>query len=228
VQYLAANGNFGFRVNLTAAGSVPAYGWYLVAANGYAASPTRDDSLGTSNMSSAAGHALLAAKLTNVSGCSDVAIIDKVGYGASATCPEGGSGHATAAAATSALSVARKPNDAFGNGQDTDVNNDDFLAPASFAFHNRSSTPAFPPSALGSVESTLFLAKSGGNAVLSWAAASGATGYRVYRGATPGFMGGAPAPWATPSAHTVTDGEAGAPVWFYLVRATDGTTESPN
>jgi hypothetical protein len=82
VQYLAANGNFGFRVNLTAAGSVPARGWYLVAANGYVGTPARNDSLGTSNMSNSAGHALLVAKTTNVTGCTDVAIVDKVGYGA--------------------------------------------------------------------------------------------------------------------------------------------------
>src|SRR5262249_38348376 len=57
IQYLAANGNFGFRVNLTGANSVPSHGWYLVAANGYAGSPARDDSMGTSNMSNSAGHA---------------------------------------------------------------------------------------------------------------------------------------------------------------------------
>ena len=75
VQYLAANGNFGFRVNLTGANSVPKHGWYLVAANGYSGSPSRDDSMGTSNMSPTAGHALLVSKTTNVSGCSDAAII---------------------------------------------------------------------------------------------------------------------------------------------------------
>jgi hypothetical protein len=105
VQYLAANGNFGFRVNLTAASSVPAHGWYLAAANGYVGSPSRDEALGTANMSNGSGHALLVGKITNVSGCADAAIIDKVGYGRRRRAPRG-SGNA-AASPGSALSVSR-------------------------------------------------------------------------------------------------------------------------
>jgi hypothetical protein len=100
VQYLAANGNFGFRVNLTGANSVPSHGYYLVAGNGYVGSPTRNDSIGTSNMSGTGGHALLVSKITNVTGCADALIVDKVGYGASSTCPEGGAGRNTAAPGT--------------------------------------------------------------------------------------------------------------------------------
>jgi len=225
IQYLAANGNFGFRVNLSGANSVPSHGWYLIAANGYAGSPARDDSMSTQNMAAGAGHALLVAKVSNVTGCTDVAIVDKAGWGATASCPEGGSGHA-ATTPGAGLSDVRKPADATGNGQDTDVNGDDFSVPATPAFRNRFATPATPGSGLGNVKNTLFLSKGAGFTSLTWASASGATGYRVYRGTAPGFMAGSPAPWATPSSETVADPEAPATLFFYLVRATDGSTES--
>jgi Lamin Tail Domain len=148
IQYLAANGNFGFRVNLSAAGSIPSHGWYLAAANGYAGSPARDDSLLTNNMSGTAGHALLALKTTNVTGCTDAAIIDKLGYGATASCPEGGSGHNTAQPAAG-QTVSRNPGGCAGSGTDTDVNDADFGAPAAASFHSSASTTATPtPTAL--------------------------------------------------------------------------------
>jgi hypothetical protein len=148
VQYLAANGNFGFRVNLSAAGSIPAHGWYLIAANGYAGSPGRDDSLVANNLSGTAGHALLVHKTTNVSGCADAAIVDKVGYGATATCAEGAPGH-NAAQPTGGQTITRKPGGCAGSGTDTDVNDADFAAPAAPVFHGTASTPATPsPSAL--------------------------------------------------------------------------------
>jgi len=225
VQYLAGNGNFGFRVNLTGANSVPAHGWYLVAANGYSGSPARDDSMGTSNLANTAGHALFVGKTTNASGCADAAIIDKVGYGASATCPEGGSGHA-ATTPGAGLSDTRKPGDTTGNGQDTDVNDADFQSPATAVFRNRLSTPATPPGVLGNVKATLFLAKGAGGAELSWASAQGATGYRVYRGTAPNFMSGIPAPWSTPSTNGTADAETPVEVFFYLVKATNGVGES--
>jgi hypothetical protein len=225
LQYLAANGNFGFRVNLTGANSVPSHGWYLIAANSYAGSPARDDSMGTSNLSNAAGHALLVAKTTNVSGCSDAAIVDKVGYGASASCPEGGSGHA-AATPGSGLSISRKPADATGNGQDTDLNDADFNAPSGPGFRNRFSTPAIPASALGNVKNTLFLAKDAFGAELTWANASAATGYRVYRGTSADFMAVNPPPWASPAANGATDAETPAEIFFYVVHAVDGAGES--
>ena len=148
VQYLAANGNFGFRVNLSAAGTIPARGWYLIAANGYAGLPVRDDSLVANNLSATAGHALLVHKTTNVSGCTDAAIVDKVGYGASAACAEGAPGH-NAAQPTGGQTVTRKPGGCAGSGTDTDVNDADFGAPATPVFHGTGSTPATPsPSAL--------------------------------------------------------------------------------
>jgi hypothetical protein len=225
IQYVASNGNFGFRVDLNGANGVPANGWYLIAANGYSGSPARDDSLASSNMSSSAGHALLVGKTTNVSGCSDPAIIDKVGYGASATCPEGGAGHATAVPGMGA-SVTRRPGDATGNGQDTDANDADFMPPGTAAFRNGLSSPATPPGALGNVKNTLFVTRNAGAAELTWANAQGATGYRVYRGATPGFMSGNPSPWSTPAGNVVADADPPVSGFYYLVRATDGIDES--
>jgi hypothetical protein len=227
VQYLAANGNFGFRSNLTGTNSVPAHGWYLVAANGYAGSAARDDSIGTSNMSATAGHALLVSKTTNVAGCSDAAIVDKAGYGASATCPEGGSGH-NVPAPGALTSATRKPGGAAGNGQDTDVNDADFLTPAAPAFRNRSSTPATPPSALGNVGNSLYLSAGASGTTLDWANAAGAAAYHVYRGTTAGFMGSTPPPWASPTANTTLDATPPSPILFYLVRATDGASDSAN
>jgi hypothetical protein len=225
IQYLAANGNPGFPIVLTGANSVPSHGWYLIAADGYSGSPARDDSMAMSNMSNAAGHALFIGKTTIVSGCSDVAIIDKVGYGAAASCPEGGSGHA-ATTPGSGSSVTRKPGGTSGNGQDTDANDADFLAPGTPVFRNRFSPPAAAPAPLGNVKNTLFLKKGVGGTELSWANASGATAYRVYRGAQAGFMAGSPAPWGTPATNGTIDGETPSAVFYYVVRATDGVAES--
>jgi hypothetical protein len=181
--------------------------------------------MGTSNLSSSSGHALLVGKTTNVSGCSDVAVIDKVGYGAAASCPEGGSGHA-ATTPDSGMSDTRRPGDASGNGQDTDANDADFQSPATAAFRNRFSTPATPAGSLGNVKNTLFLKQVPAGTELAWASALAATGYRVYRGTSADFMAGNPAPWSTPSANGVTDPEAPVSIFFYLVRATDGVSES--
>jgi len=203
---------------------VPAHGWYLVAANGYSGTPARDDSLGTSNLGNTAGHALLVGKTTQVSGCADAAIVDKAGYGSAATCPEGGSGHA-ATAPTGTNSVSRKPGGASGSGQDTDVNDADFLLPATPVFHNRFSPPATPPPAIGNVGNTLYLS-TGGH--LDWAAAWNAAAYHVYRGTVPSFMSGSPPPFATPVSNTTTDAAVPAKgaIFFYVVRATDGVVDS--
>jgi len=225
VQYLAANGNFGFRANLNGSASVPAHGWYLVAANSYGGSPARDDSIGSSNMSNGAGHALLVSKTTNVSGCSDPAIVDRAGYGLTATCPEGGSGHATTTPGAS-QSVTRKPGGVQGNGQDTDDNAADFSAPAAPVFHNAASAPATPPTVLGNVKNTLYMTAGASGATLVWATAAGATGYHIYRGTAPNFMSGAPAPWMTAPSTTAVDGALPAPIYFYVVLATDGTSDS--
>jgi hypothetical protein len=225
LQYLAANGNFGFRVNLDPSKSVPARGWYLVAGNGYAGSPGKDDTLGASNLSASAGHALLVGSSANVTGCADAAIIDRVGYGAAATCPEGGAGHHATTPGAGA-SIARKPGGTLGSGQDTNVNDADFTAPAPAVFRNAASPPATPPAVLGNVRATLYLRALGGGAELRWGAAAAAVGYRVYRGTAADFMSARPVPWATAADTSVVDADVPAACLFYQVRATDGTVES--
>jgi hypothetical protein len=204
---------------------VAAHGYRLVAGGGYAGSPAKDDNLGASNLGATAGHALLVGKITNVSGCSDVAIVDKVGYGGAATCPEGGAGHA-AATPGAGTSIARRPGGTAGSGQDSDANDADFLAPASPTWRNSASPPATPPALLGNVRATLYLARTQTGTELRWGSAAGATGYRVYRGTAAGFMSTGPAPWATPAVPHVVDGEIPTGCFFYVVRATDGAQES--
>jgi hypothetical protein len=223
IQYLAANGNFGFRVNLNAAHSVPSRGWYLVAADGYSGVPVRDGSLGTSNLSASAGHALLVAKTANVSGCADAAIVDRVGYGGTASCAE------TSPATTpgAGLSISRRPGGEAGAGQDSDDNAMDFLSSATPLFHNRFSPPASPPASLGHVRDTLYLTSEAGATRLDWAAAAGATGgYRVYRFDTPDGGVSPPPPWLTTAQTTAVDGATPPSIWFYIVRATDGIDET--
>jgi hypothetical protein len=106
------------------------------------------------------------------------------------------------------------------------MNDGDFAAPGTASFRSRVSTPAMPPSALGNVKNTLFLSKGAGDAALVWANASGATGYRVYRGTTADFMTGAPAAWGTTSTNGTADAETPVSIFFYIVHATDGSGES--
>jgi hypothetical protein len=164
-------------------------------------------------------------KGTNVTGCADVAIVDRVGYGSTATCPEGGSGKNTATPGAGS-SVSRRPGGTSGAGQDTDVNSDDFLAPQASSFRNRASSPANPKAALGNVKNTLFLSKGASGEQLEWAGAAGASSYNVYRGTSAGFMSGAPSPWQNTPATTVIDAGPASPILFYVVKATDGTAES--
>jgi hypothetical protein len=69
---------------------------------------------------------------------------------------------------------------------------------------------------------TLGIAKSGNNAVLSWSASPGATGYNVYRGTTPYFTPTICTPYATTTTTTYTDvGAIGNPAtnYYYVVTA---------
>jgi len=227
VRNLSAAGGIGFSVTFTAGRSVASHGYYLAAANGYSGSVTRDDSLGVNNFSGTAGHVLLVNKTTalTVPYCSDPAIVDKVGYAATATCPEGGSGHNTPLP-PAGQSCTRKPGGSSGSGQDTNVNNDDFLAAAASTPHNSSSTPATPPSPLGNVGWTLYLTKGASETDLAWGSACAATAYHVYRGTAPNFMAGSPSPWQAPTATSTLDTAAPSSVLYYVIRATDGTNES--
>ena len=228
VQYFAANSNFGFRVNLSSAKSVPAYGWYLVAGSGYSGSPTPDDSLGSSNASGTAGHLTIVQSTANTT-CNAANVIDKAGYGATATCPE------TTSAATpgSGLSISRKPDDQYGNGTDTDVNSADFNAPAAPDIHNSSSTPATAPpsgSALGRVGVTVFLTPGASATSIEWGSTPGAASYNVYIGSTADFMTTPPSPVSVPANSLLdnTDPLANPATRcvYFKIFAFDGTNES--
>jgi hypothetical protein len=76
------------------------------------------------------------------------------------------------------------------------------------------------------VKNTLFLTQGASGESLDWGKAAGATGYHVYRGTTPEFMAGGPAPWQIPTRNGTIDPTPPSPNFFYVVRATDGTGES--
>ncbi|GAC1526301.1 MAG: hypothetical protein NVS2B6_13760 [Thermoleophilaceae bacterium] len=81
---------------------------------------------------------------------------------------------------------------------------------------------ARPPAAPAAVTAT----PGDGTVALSWAAASGATGYRVYRGTSPGGEGATAI--AAPSGNSFTDtGRAGGTTYYYTVSATNAYGESP-
>jgi len=82
------------------------------------------------------------------------------------------------------------------------------------------------PSSLGNVGATLFLSPGASTSNLTWANAANATGYRIYRGTTGNFMAGSPAPWQTVAVNAVSDSATPAPIFYYVIRATDGTNES--
>jgi hypothetical protein len=229
LQNLSTSGNNGFQVVLNGAKTVAAHSWYLVAGTSYAGSPSADETWNNDsshNFSNTAGHIVLVSQTASIGtgACDHAAIVDKVGYAATATCPEGGSGKNTGVPTTS-QSVIRKPGGTSGNGQDTNVNSDDFSAPGTPAYHNALSAPATPPSGLGNVGPTLYLSGSGTTG-LAWAKAVAATSYRVYRGTAADFMAGAPAPWQTVVANSVTDPSSPSPIYVYVVHAWDGTNES--
>lgn len=225
VQYKSATGTT-YTAFALAATTIPSHGWYLIARSAYNGAPAADATNTAIQMAAAGGNVFLVngtAALPSASCSASASIVDKVGYG-TGNCPEG-----TVVAAPSANnSILRKPGGSSGSGQDTDSNAADFQAQTPAAPHNSASPSATPPPpALGSVGGTLFLIQRPAGTDLDWANAAGATGYRVYRGVTAGFMSGSPAPWATPSASRAVDPETPALVYFYLVRATDGTNETP-
>ena len=95
-------------------GSIPAYGFYLISTNGYA----NGDAVMTSGLAGSGGHI----RIKNMNNL----VIDLVGWG-SAAHAEG----APAAAASSGTSIERIPgrlNSLAGNGEDSDNNQNDFIA----------------------------------------------------------------------------------------------------
>lgn len=220
IQYFAGNGNFGFKVNLNSAKSVPANGWYLIGANGFSGTPSLDDSLGTANASNSNGHLALVYSTSNTT-CSSLAIIDKVGYGTSSTCPE----TSPAMLPSGGQSISRKPNDSTGNGFDTDNNQNDFLLPSVPVFRNSLTPPATPPIELGVVGKTLRLRQNGSQTNLEWGRAPGATEYHIYSGITPDFMGSSPTPVIV-STSNYLDSQNPSSIIYFVVLAGNGTDES--
>ena len=82
--------------------------------------------------------------------------------------------------------------------------------------------PAIP----AAPSSLLATATGGASIALSWPAVTGATSYKVFRGGSAGGEGSTPI--ATPSTNSFTDtGLAGATSYFYLVRASNVSGDSP-
>jgi len=135
VQYQSATAVAAFTTRTNLAGSIPAGGYYLVQqpgnANGLAVLPA-PDATGTIMMSAGAGKVALVSTQAFITSCVDAAVVDLVGYGATANCSEG--------------TVAPAPGNNFNaifralNGcTDTNVNSADF-APAPAAPRNTSNT----------------------------------------------------------------------------------------
>ena len=231
IQYLSANpSSVGSKANLSTSNSVPAYGWYLIAGTAYSESPSANETSGAIALGGTAGHVLLVGKTTNVSPlCTDALIVDKVGYGSTAACPEG----TYITTPGSGLSISRKPDDQYGNGTDTDVNSADFNAPATPDIHNSSSTPATAPpsgSSLGRVGVTVFLTPGASATSVEWGNTPGATSYHVYVGTTSDFMTTPPSPVAaaTNSHLDSTDPQTNPQTRcvYFKIFAFDGTDES--
>ncbi|MFD0941686.1 lamin tail domain-containing protein [Pedobacter boryungensis] len=144
VQYLSATGTGNWAVTpLT--GSIPAKGFYLVqeaaGANGTVNLPT-PDAIGTLALSGTTGKVILSNSISALAGAnpSSAVVIDKVGFGPTATGFEGAptpvisnttsiERKATATSTTATLTTGGAEEFA-GNGQDTDNNNADFVVQA--------------------------------------------------------------------------------------------------
>jgi hypothetical protein len=223
VQYKSATGTTYLPLALPSV-PVQSHGWYLIARSAYNGTPAADATNGAFLMAAAGGNIFLVSGTTALpsSSCSTSAsIIDKVAWG-TGNCPEG----TAAPAPTANGSIGRKPGGTSGSGQDTNVNSQDFQTASVSAPHNAASAPANPPSALGNVRATLFLTQGASGTTLQWARAAGASAYHVYRGTTPDFMTGSPSPWSTTTPASTLDASVPARIYFYVVRATDGSQDS--
>ena len=211
---------------LALAGSLSSHRYFLITRKtSYDGSVAGD--LQTTQALAAGGATLALASSTTTYGtsCTGAAIVDKVAWGTgSGLCPE-----STAASAPAANnSIQRKPGGTSGSGTDTDNNSSDFSSLVPSVPHNASSTPASPPTGLGTVGMTLYISADVSGATLEWAAAAFATAYHVYRGTTKNFMAGSPAVWQTPTVTSLIDASVPPPIYYYVIRATDGTNESAN
>lgn len=220
IQYKSATGSTYTKQNITS-GNVVSHGYYLITRSAYNGFPAPDLTNTSFLMAAAGGNIYLVNDQVLLTSCSSASIVDKAAWG-TGNCPE----TAAVTAPSANNSVMRNPGGTQGSGQDTDNNQSDFQSQIPSNPHNSSNSPATPPSSLGNVGNTLFLATGVSATNLTWANASGASAYRIYRGTTPGFMGGSPVPWQTSSVNNHNDATIPSPILFYVIRATDGTNES--
>jgi|GEM_PF-302706 len=219
IQYKSDTGSTYTVVALPSV-SIPSHEYFLLArSGGYLGSVTPDLTYSTFYMGAGGGNLFLVNSTSALSGsCStDASIIDKVAWG-TGNCPE----TTSTPAHDAGQSLVRLPGGTSGSGQDTDVNVNDFFVDTSPTPHNSSSPAASPSSSLGNVRVSLFLTKGVDTTDLDWGTAAGATGYIVYWGTAPDFMGGTPDSWQTVISEG-TDDRSPSPIYFYDVRATNGT-----
>ena len=177
--------------------------------------------MGRQDRGSSAGHGLRVGKTSSVSGCSDAAIVDKVGCGGSATCPEGGSGHA-ASSPGSGLSghtqaVQRDRQRSGHRPQRRRI----LAARDGLVPQSRLDPGNAPIDARKRQEYVVHLEGSWRCNALVGQRLGGDRVPRLWRN-DGRFHDGRPTPWGTPSTNSTADAESPATTFFYLVHATDG------
>jgi hypothetical protein len=225
LQYHSTSTSGDYVRHNIATGSIAAHGYYLFGGSYYNGTPAANETLSPIQLSGSAATVFLVNDQNDLTACDAASVVDRVAYGSGTFhCPEG-----TAIPQPSANnSIQRKPGGTSGSGQDTGDNSADFMLLSPSVPHSTESDPADPPSSLGNVRTTLFVEGEVSGAQLRWGSAAGATAYRIYRGTAPDFMSGSPAPWQTVAATNLVDATAPSPVLYYVIRATDGTNESPD
>jgi hypothetical protein len=140
IQYKAATGTTYSAFALPSA-SIPSHGWYLIARSAYNGSPAANATHTAFLMAAAGGNVFLVngtTALPSASCSASPSIVDKVAYG-TGRCPE--TTVVTPAPAAN-NSIVRKPGNARGSGQDTDINAADFQAQVPSAPRSASEPPA--------------------------------------------------------------------------------------
>jgi len=224
VQYKSASGTTWLRYDLPAA-LIPAGGYFLIARlPGYAGVVTPDSLQSAFLMSASGGHLFLVDDDTDLTSCSDVRIVDQVGYG-SGDCPEGVAVSAHAAG----QSLERLPgatDPLCGNGVDSDDNSSDFRA-LSLPDPQNSLSQESACRDLGNVGNSLYFGAAPSDD-LYWASALGVANFKVRRSTSREFMQTDPLPddshlWMQPAQTTVSDPvmPASGVTFYYFVNAVD-------
>ena len=126
LQYRSTSGTF-LKQNVTT-GTVPAYGFYLMARAAYNGSPAADLIYNQFSMSGSAGSVFLVNNQVLLTTCSSAAIVDQVAYGSGTNlCPETTASTPAPAANGSIERAPGNSNPPCGNGTDTGNNSADFL-----------------------------------------------------------------------------------------------------